>query len=334
MPENLIKKIRTSEGDLQIDYNALANLPDLSSVGAQADWNENDPDSSSYIKNKTHYTDANGTVYRLDSKYMPLGVVTNVAVSNITGGHRLTLTTNNGTKTINIMDGTIGKDGAQGVDGAPGKDGVDGVDGITPHIGENGNWWLGEEDTGTSAFGLQANANWNQTDSEAVDYIKNKPALTKYSLKLIDSENGFQYTIKMANGNITSFCAPGSIAVTTQPDKLEYMQGQRFDPTGMVVSVMNTDGTTSELTDYTFSDEPMMEVGEGVEFEITYNDGDSDFSTFVTLDVTEFDPAVELIDFGYTANADGTYTLTSWKGTTGGVTGTELIVPDNALVIL
>ena len=29
MPENLIRKIRTSEGDLQIDYNALANLPDL-----------------------------------------------------------------------------------------------------------------------------------------------------------------------------------------------------------------------------------------------------------------------------------------------------------------
>lgn len=29
MPEKLITKIRTSEGDLQIDYNALANLPDL-----------------------------------------------------------------------------------------------------------------------------------------------------------------------------------------------------------------------------------------------------------------------------------------------------------------
>lgn len=28
-----------------------------------------------------------------------------------------------------------------------------GEDGITPHIGENGNWWIGEEDTGISAGG-------------------------------------------------------------------------------------------------------------------------------------------------------------------------------------
>lgn len=32
MPEKLIKKIRTSEGDLQIDYNALANLPDINKL--------------------------------------------------------------------------------------------------------------------------------------------------------------------------------------------------------------------------------------------------------------------------------------------------------------
>jgi YD repeat-containing protein len=34
MPEKLIKKIRTSEGDLQIDYNALANLPELGQVSS------------------------------------------------------------------------------------------------------------------------------------------------------------------------------------------------------------------------------------------------------------------------------------------------------------
>ena len=30
---------------------------------------------------------------------------------------------------------------------------VDGDDGVTPHIGENGNWFLGTEDTGTPARG-------------------------------------------------------------------------------------------------------------------------------------------------------------------------------------
>jgi YD repeat-containing protein len=52
MPEKLIKKIRTSDGDCQIDYNALANLPDLSAVGVQADWEQKDETQKDYIKNK------------------------------------------------------------------------------------------------------------------------------------------------------------------------------------------------------------------------------------------------------------------------------------------
>ena len=32
-----------------------------------------------------------------------------------------------------------------------GEDGEDGVDGVTPHIGENGNWWVGDTDTGKNA---------------------------------------------------------------------------------------------------------------------------------------------------------------------------------------
>lgn len=44
--------------------------------------------------------------------------------------------------------GPAGADGKDGRDGNAGKDGVDGRDGITPHIGENGNWFLDEQDTG------------------------------------------------------------------------------------------------------------------------------------------------------------------------------------------
>lgn len=40
-----------------------------------------------------------------------------------------------------------------GTGGAPGKDGKDGTDGITPTIGDNGNWYLGDEDTGKPAQG-------------------------------------------------------------------------------------------------------------------------------------------------------------------------------------
>ena len=58
-------------------------------------------------------------------------------------------------------DGAQGKDGADGSngkDGADGKPGAAGADGITPHIGGNGNWYLGDTDTGVSAGGGTADA--------------------------------------------------------------------------------------------------------------------------------------------------------------------------------
>jgi hypothetical protein len=37
--------------------------------------------------------------------------------------------------------------------GTDGKDGKDGEDGVTPHIGANGNWFIGDTDTGVAAGG-------------------------------------------------------------------------------------------------------------------------------------------------------------------------------------
>ena len=39
--------------------------------------------------------------------------------------------------------------------GAKGDTGAAGKDGLTPHIGENGNWWIGDTDTGISAKGAK-----------------------------------------------------------------------------------------------------------------------------------------------------------------------------------
>lgn len=53
-------------------------------------------------------------------------------------------------------DGTDGKDGAPGAPGTPGtdgKDGKDGTNGITPSIGDNGNWFIGDTDTGKPSRG-------------------------------------------------------------------------------------------------------------------------------------------------------------------------------------
>ena len=50
------------------------------------------------------------------------------------------------------QDGRNGQDGRDGQNGQPGRDGRDGA---TPRIGDNGNWWVGDQDTGKPARGEQ-----------------------------------------------------------------------------------------------------------------------------------------------------------------------------------
>lgn len=71
-------------------------------------------------------------------------------VTQTDSGATITITDKNGTTTATV---TNGKDGADGIPGKDGAHGADGKDGITPTIGENGNWYLGDTDTGTPSRG-------------------------------------------------------------------------------------------------------------------------------------------------------------------------------------
>lgn len=76
-------------------------------------------------------------------------------------GHLILTLTDGTTLDAGVAKGAQGEKGAtgpagpQGPAGAPGKDGTAGADGITPHIGDNGNWYLGDEDTGVAAKGVK-----------------------------------------------------------------------------------------------------------------------------------------------------------------------------------
>lgn len=70
----------------------------------------------------------------------------------------------------NGADGEDGKDGADGVGGGTG--GANGKDGITPHIGSNGNWFLGDTDTGVKAEGVDGKDGY--TPVKGVDYFDGK----------------------------------------------------------------------------------------------------------------------------------------------------------------
>ena len=80
--------------------------------------------------------------------------------------------------------GEQGPQGEQGVQGDVGPQGQPGEDGLTPFIGDNGNWWIGEKDTGVSAKGENG-----QSTSVAID------------------ENGYW----VINNEVTSYKAEGNI---------------------------------------------------------------------------------------------------------------------------
>ncbi len=56
-----------------------------------------------------------------------------------------------GPQGIQGPQGETGATGPQGPKGETGATGPAGIDGLTPYIGENGNWWIGEADTGVAA---------------------------------------------------------------------------------------------------------------------------------------------------------------------------------------
>lgn len=57
-------------------------ITDLAFSASPVDWNQNDPQASDYIKNRTHYVDSQGQVVQLDAKYIPLDNETIVTDDN------------------------------------------------------------------------------------------------------------------------------------------------------------------------------------------------------------------------------------------------------------
>ncbi len=149
--------------------------------------------------------------------------------------------------------------------------------------------------------------------------------LTGINIK--DEVTGYRYTITMHDGTLATTSAIASIQITTNPTKMTYTAGEYIDTTGMVVTGTCDDGTSKEITNfactnYVTTDNPAFTISaNGVSIDLP-------------VTVTAFDPAVVLIDFTYTDNGDGTYTIIDWKETYNGEPSTEMIVPNNAYIIL
>ena len=90
---------------------------------------------------------------------------------------------------VDGQDGTPGTPGAPGAAGKDGKDGVDGQDGITPHIGTNGNWFIGDVDTDVKAEGAAGKDGVDGKDGK--DGVDGQNGKSAYELAV---EGGYQGT--------------------------------------------------------------------------------------------------------------------------------------------
>ena len=109
---------------------------------------------------------------------------------------------------------------------------------------------------------------------------------TSYNqIVMTDTINGYQYIMQMREGKLISYCIASSITVTTLPSKLEYVVGEIFDATGMIVTAICQDGSSREITGYTYSDNTLNLDDTSVE--ISYTENGQTFTTTIAITVTE-----------------------------------------------
>lgn len=75
-----------------------------------------------------------------------------------------------------------------------------------------------------------------------------------------------------------------AIEVTTPPEKLEYTEGETFDPAGMIVTATYDDDSTAEVTDYTTEPTEPLTVND-TEITITYTEGEATVTATVAITV-------------------------------------------------
>ena len=147
--------------------------------------------------------------------------------------------------------------------------------------------------------------------------LNEKDPVLAPTILMKDEVNSYTYCIRMRNGILTSTCKATEIKITTLPNKIEYSEGEKFDPTGVVLTIFREDGTSEIVDDYIYH--------------VSYN-GKVQNVTFIYVEfgikyITTLADAL-LEDFNYTNNGDGTYTIVEWKETLNGSPSTEMIVPD------
>lgn len=147
--------------------------------------------------------------------------------------------------------GASGLPGSNGVDGNDGSDGASGDNGLSPTIGENGNWWIGEEDTGVSASNP--------------DGIKNIDLpMTDVAMNLNESLRAQAEPVNMPS---------------TDEEKMAYAQAKIAEgyigvsSVEVLMNLPNMDGRYVLVDDITFTNEVWQPIDQQVDGEVYYFSG-------------------------------------------------------------
>lgn len=134
----------------------------------------------------------------------------------------------------------------------------------------------------------QVQSNWEQDDEAAVDYIKNKPRVAKKYFIMTDEINGLDYAISMSSGNLVSTLVESynDISIVVAPNKVDYLEGEMFDPTGMVVVANRVDGSSVEIVEYTYNTDAL--ISGTTSMEIVYMNYGTIYTTTVDITVNSF----------------------------------------------
>lgn len=122
-----------------------------------------------------------------------------------------------------------------------GQDGQNGQDGLTPTIGNNGNWYLGETDTGKPSRGIQGEM--GVPGSAGQDGISPIANITK-------SGNTATITITDKNGTTTATVSDGTNGVDGQPGRDGYRQYTAGDNITIENDVISADVPAVDLSKY------------------------------------------------------------------------------------
>lgn len=140
--------------------------------------------------------------------------------------------------TVNKTDGSsesFNIEAKNGTDGNDGKDGVNGQDGLTPSIGANGNWFLGDTDTGKPSRGEIG------PTPDLTDYVKNT-----------DYANASKAGVLKINGNAARISSDGVLSAAEVSE-------EQYKTT--VNSIFISKGTLENIkNDYVGSSTPVQDL--------------------------------------------------------------------------